>query len=175
MKFLVTCLMAFLVGTLLAQTQNRDSVATDGEIRLSPQFLRELDNAFSLGPVEAPIVVPDTTLSVAQLHEWVGEPDPNVGVPQGGYKQRFDSTYFALKLYMKEFCRWDPPQEIQIPGLGLTGPSSAPREGVGHTFRVDVNALAKYIRPKERRLYKSRKLADEHRAAMDGAFPMGER
>ena len=173
MKFLITLLLAMNLLPIWAQSPATDSVATDGDIRLSPELLRELDRAFSFGPVQTPIQVPDSTLNTELLHQWVGEPDASSDATSGYYRQKFDSTYFALKVYLKEFCRWEPPQEIKIPGLqGLSGPVKAASEGIGHTFSVDVNALAKYIRPSARRLRRSRQLAEEHRAEMDAAFPM---
>lgn len=176
MKYLLSCLLSMTFGFVWAQSQTKDTATADGEIRLSPRFMQELDRAFSFDPIEAPITPPDTTLSIAQLHEWVGRPDPSLMEDSvGNYRQKYDSTYFALKMYLKEFCKWEPPQEIKIPGLGLQGPLRVPQEGVGHSFTFDANALAKYVRPSQRKLHKSRKLAEENRAAMDACFPMGDK
>lgn len=154
-------------------------------IRINPKFMEELDRAFSFDPIEAPIVVPDDVLTREQLREWVGPID---GVPEvkrrGKYDptdpNRFDSTYFALKMYLVDFCKWQPiVKEVQIPGLdGFTDGlqhygkhcHSTKTGGIGVT--IDVNALSKYVRPSQIRLRKSRELAERSKAMMDKFFPM---
>lgn len=177
MMRLVLVLVVTPVSALDAET--RDS------IRLNPKFMEELNRAFSLDPVEAPIVVPDDVLTREQLHEWVGPVEDEAGARRSGKydptdPNRFDSTYFALKMYLVEFCKWQPAvNEISIPGLqcltdGLQHygkyAHSTPTGGIGAT--IDVNALSKYVRPSEIRLRKSRALADKSRATMDKFFPL---
>lgn len=164
---------------------------TGDSIKINPKFLKELDSAFSFTPLESPIEVPDNVLTREQLHEWVGPVDD----AQSGYlpfnkstkkydptdPNRFDSTYFALKMYLVDFCKWQPIIEpsITIPGLkgsitdGLQHygkhAHSLRQGGVGVSF--DFNAFAKYIRPSEIRLRRSRALADSAREMMDKFMP----
>lgn len=171
---------------LLAQgTESGDS------IRINPKFMDELDKAFSFGPVEAPIKVPDEVLTREQLHEWVGPVEGAMPESDAGRKgkkydptdpNRFDSTYFALKMYLVDFCRWQPvakEQSIAIPGLGgITdgqqhyGKHCHSVNGGGIGATLDVNALAKYIRPSEIRRRKMQSLADKVRPLMDLYYPM---
>ena len=173
-------MLLFEAAPLLAQnTEAEDS------IRLNPKFMEELDRAFSFEPIEAPIAVPDDVLTREQLHEWVGPID---GVPEskrnGKYDptdpNRFDSTYFALKMYLVDFCKWQPiVKEINIPGLGgftdglqHYGKHWHSTKTGGMAATIDVNALSKYVRPSQIRLRKSKALADKSRAIMDKLFPI---
>lgn len=158
---------------------------TGDSIRINPKFMEELDRALSFGPVEAPIVVPDDVLTREQLHEWVGPVEGVTGGKRNGKydptdPNRFDSTYFALKMYLVDFCKWQPfVNEISIPGLGgftdglqHYGKHLHSTKSGGIAATVDVNALSKYIRPSQIRLRKSRALAEKSKAVMDKFFPM---
>lgn len=140
----------------------KSKVKDDGEIKLSDKFLKALDGAFSFGPVSAPMPK-QNELTKEQLHEWVGEP---TAVDTARQTEKFDSTYKALKLWEKEFYKpLDlPPVSIDM-HLDFSGIKTS-----GKTF--DANALGKYIRPKEYRLYKVRKIADRLRPFMDEAYPL---
>ena len=136
-------------------------------LRLSDSFMRELDRAFSLSPMLPEPLVPRDTLSIEQLHEWVGK--PNVTMPND--TSRFNATYFALKMYEKEFMVWDPSLDVNIPGLtdgrwriGL------PKSTALATFDAS-SALGSYIRPKEIRIRRMRAIADKARPMMDKLFP----
>jgi len=169
---LMLALVPMLCSVLHAQQQGRDTVPSDGaSLQLSPEFMHQLEQAFEFAPAPSPIAVPDSTLTRELLHQWVGEPDRSVS--DAPIRHKFDSTYFALKLYLRDYCRWNPPPQIVIPGLsGLAGPCRAASEGVGHTFSIDVNALARYVRPSQISRRKMRRLADEHRAVMDQCYPI---
>ena len=162
------CLCIFLfilyVGHLFAQ---RDSIkdTDDGEIRLSKNFLQELDNAFSSTPIAAPVTY-GNGLTIEQLHEWVGKPDT-----VKADTSRFTKEYFALKIYLKEFCKPIPlgTYKIYIPGItDRKFTKGIPSTGIA----LDVNALGAYLRPKEIRIRKLRELAEENRTFMDQFYPM---
>lgn len=171
-----------LFGAMPLLAQNNEA---GDSIRLNQKFMEELDKAFSFSPIEAPIVVPNDVLTREQLHEWVG---PIENLPEGSQSRkydptdpnRFDSTYFALKMYLVEFCKWQPiVNEIKIPGLGGFADGlqhygknlqSAKMGGMAITF--DFNALSKYIRPSQIKLRKSRGLAEKSKPLMDKIFPM---
>ncbi len=182
---LVACVWCDAVAVMAQGTETGDS------IRINPNFMKELDSAFSFTPLEADIEVPDNVLTREQLHEWVGpvEGRSTDYLPLGQATKRyyptdpnrFDSTYFALKMYLVDFCKWQPIYEptVMIPGLkgsitdGLQHYGkhlhSLPQGGIGYSF--DFNALAKYIRPSQIRLRKSQSLADRARATMDKYMP----
>ncbi len=139
----------------------------DGGIKLSKNFLQELDNAFSFSPIAAPITL-DKGLTIEQLHEWVGKPD-SVKVDTS----RFTKEYFALKIYLKEFCKPVPlaTYKIYIPGITDQKFSKGiPSTSIG----IDVNALGAYLRPKEIRIRKLRELAEKTRNFLDKFYPMND-
>ena len=171
------CLIMAMIR-LVAQSDTASVMGgkADGqsEIRLSPSFMKELEKAFSFDPREAKITPPDDVLTREQLHEWVGKPD-SVQVLQGGRSKRekFDSTYFALKMYIPEFCKPIPMPDnrIYIPGITDHGFSrNLPKSSALVTF--DLNALAPYVRPKEIKIRKLRELASRARLTMDKFLPM---
>ena len=140
----------------------KDKVKDDGEIKLSDSFLKALDGAFSFDPVAAPLPKYNE-LTVEQLHEWVGPPSETNKKLQS---EKFDSTYKALKMWEKEFYVPVPlPEPIDF---GLSFKDERP----GARVSFDANALGKYIRPKEYRLYKVRKIANRLRPFMDEAYPL---
>ena len=145
----------------------------DGEIRLSPNFMKELERAFSFDPREEKITPPDDILTREQLHEWVGKPDTSLVLEDGKPKrERFDSTYFALKMYIPEFCKPIPKADNRIFIPGITDHSfsrNLPKHGLQFVF--DVNALAPYVRPKEIRKRKLREFANRARPTMDKFLP----
>ena len=171
--------MMLMQGTtvLLAQEQG-------DTIRINPRFADELEKAFSLDFIEAPIEPKDEVLTREQLREWVGPVEGALReIARGKYDptdpNRFDSTYFALKMYLVDFCKWQPVStRIAIPGLGNLTDGVQHYGNNWHSLRtggmaktIDVNALAQYIRPSQIRLRKSRELADKSRAMMDKFFP----
>lgn len=171
------CLMMAAIR-LVAQSDT-DSVTNrkaDGqsEIQLSPRFMKELEKAFSFEPREAKITPPDGVLTRELLHEWVGEPDSVLMLQSGKPKrEKFDSTYFALKMYIPEFCKPipTPGERIYIPGITDHGFSrNLPPSNAIATF--DFNALGAYVRPKEIKIRKLRELANRSRSTMDKFFPM---
>ncbi len=171
MKRCVTLLLISMHnGLLYPQVEQSAGGQEKGDsLRLSDSFLRELERTFSLSPLPAEPLMPLDTLSVELLHDWVGK--PKLELQEGRSKSRFDSTYFALKMYEKEFMIWDPSLDITIPGLT----DGAWREGLPRgsaVARFDANVLGQYIRPQEIRIRKLRTLAEKARPTMDRLFPM---
>lgn len=126
--------------------QNREA---GDSIRINPKFLKELESAFSFDPVQAPIKVPNDVLTREQLHEWVGPVEDTksltINIPGlGGFTD-------GLQHYGKNW------HSVREGGVGCT---------------LDVNALAKYIRPSEVRLRKMRSLAAGAKETMDKFFPI---
>lgn len=188
LTYIMRCMLLVMLLIMNSQRLAAQGAESGDSIRINPKFMEELDKAFSFGPVEAPIKVPDNVLTREQLHEWVG-PVEGAATNYGGSRKkydptdpnRFDSTYFALKMYMVDFCKWQPivKDAVVIPGLGGFTDGlqhygkychSTKEGGVGCT--LDVNALAKYLRPSEIRLRKSRALAEKTKVQMDKIFPM---
>lgn len=172
MKYWLTIVFSFLHLLLVAQNEQQDTLAPkhpatqEEEIHLSDNFLKDLERAFTFTPQADPLKLKDT-LSIEQLHEWVGKPD-NLDVVAHKDTSRFNATYFALKMYEKEFMRLMPdtvPKISIIVNMNL-GPQRKP------LFSFDVNALAQYIRPKEIYKRKMRNIAKKARADMDLLFPM---
>lgn len=137
-------LMSYCVMPVKAQ--NRES---GDSIRINPKFLKELESAFSFEPIQAPIKVPNDVLTREQLHEWVGPVEDKksltINIPGlGGFTD-------GLQHYGKHW------HSIKEGGIGCT---------------LDVNALAKYIRPSEIRLRKMRSLAESAKETMDKLYPI---
>lgn len=172
MKYWLTLIFSILHLLLVAQNEQQAASDTkqpateEKEIRLSDSFMRDLDRAFSFTPQADPLKLKDT-LSIEQLHEWVGK--PNV-LDEVAHKDtsRFNATYFALKMYEKEFMRLMPDTvpKIMIDMNLHLGPRRKPLAS------FDANALAQYIRPKEIYKRKMRNIANKARKDMDLLFPM---
>lgn len=172
MKYWLTFIFTIVHLLLMAQNEQQDTLAPkhpathEEEIRLSDSFMKELERAFTFTPQADPLRQKDT-LSIEQLHEWVGKPD-NLDEVAHKDTSRFNATYFALKMYEKEFMRLMPdtvPKIMFSINLNL-GPQRKPLAS------FDVNALAQYIRPKEIYKRKMRNIASKARKDMDLLFPM---
>lgn len=156
---------SLLKGVVKDTMDIRLKAKKDGNIVLSEKFQKALEDAFSFGPVQAPMQQNDV-LTKEQLHEWVGPPTAQDTTVQ---PEKFDSTYKALKMWEKEFYVYNPAFDIPEIKINLGNLSSyAPHPSA----TLDINALGKYIRPKERRLYKIRKKADKIRNEMDALYPL---
>lgn len=172
MKYWLTLIFSFLHLLLVAQNEQQDTLTPkhpathEEEIRLSDSFMKELERAFSFTPQADPLKRKDT-LSIEQLHEWVGKPDI---IDEVAHKDtsRFNATYFALKMYEKEFMRLMPDTVPKI--MFSITPSLGPQRKPLVSF--DANALAQYIRPKEIYKRKMRNIANKARKDMDLLFPM---
>lgn len=172
MKYWLTFIFTLVHLLLVAQNEQQDTLTPkhpatqEEEIRLSDSFMKELERAFSFTPQADPLIKKDT-LSIEQLHEWVGKPDI---IDEVAHKDtsRFNATYFALKMYEKEFMRLMPDTvpKITIYMNMQLGPQRKP------LVSFDVNALAQYVRPKEIHKRKMRNIANKARKDMDLLFPM---
>lgn len=173
MKYWLTLLFILIPLLLKAQSEQQAASAPQQpatqeqkEIHLSDSFMKELERAFTFTPQADPLRLKDT-LSIEQLHEWVGKPDILDDVAHKD-TSRFNATYFALKMYEKEFMRLMPdtvPKIVINMNLQL-GPQRVPLAS------FDANMLAQYIRPKEIRKRKMRNIANKARKDMDLLFPM---
>jgi len=126
--------------------QSRES---GDSIRINPKFLKELDKTFFFDqPAEAPIKVPDNVLTREQRREWVGPVEEtktsSISIP--GLRGFTD----GLQHYGKHL------HSVREGGIGCT---------------IDVNALAKYLRPSEIKLRKLRALAEKSKGIMDVLYP----
>lgn len=172
MKYWLTLIFSFLHLLLVAQNEQQDTLTPkhpatqEEEIRLSDSFMKDLERAFSFTPQADPLKRKDT-LSIEQLHEWVGKPD-NLDEVAHKDTSRFNATYFALKMYEKEFMRLMPDTVPKI--MFSITPSLGPQRKPLVSF--DANALAQYIRPKEIYKRKMRNIANKARKDMDLLFPM---
>lgn len=128
-----------------AEEIRQDTLHTEDTIyekRLSPEFQKELWSAFTLTPSPAPIENP------------------------------YPSD-FLTREQLKEWLGVSPTDIQNATPFTLPFDLSIPKytPGSGCKIAVDVNALAKYIRPKEIMLHKMHKLADSARTQMDRIFP----
>lgn len=121
-------------------------------IKINKNFMRELEAAFSFDqPVasEYKLIAPQP-LTKELLHQWVGPVErpaaSQITIPSLSGQELLKATYL-----------WKKGQYGQLKNGTFTG--------------LDVNALAKFIRPKEIKLHRLRKLADKARADMDRLFP----
>lgn len=151
-----------LIGSsgLFAARQSEDS------IRLSPEFLRELDSAFSLQPQQSAdlMSIHPRTLDQQQLHEWIGplKIDPKMPALSGTASISIPGLSPAEML--KASYAWKHGQY----GILLANPATG---SAGAFSGLDINALGKYIRPKEIEQRKSRTLAVKAKTIMDQLYP----
>lgn len=162
--FSVSYQICFAQDTVKAKDADtiKSKVKDDGEIKLSDKFLKALDGAFSFGPVSAPMPK-QNELTKELLHEWVGEP---TAVDTARQTEKFDSTYKALRMWEKEFYK---PLDLPPVSIDMHLNFKVPQTSVK---TLDVNSLGKFVRPKEYRLYKVRKIADRLRPFMNEAYPL---
>ena len=165
--FLLLCCLGASAQDVKNSDEKKDSIKADakkdGEIVLSDAFMKALDGAFSFSPKQAPLPK-QNDLTIEQLHEWVGEPEKI----EEQQPDKFDDTYKALKMWEREFyvpLATEKP-EIVIPGLKLS------KDDGPKVVQFDLQKLAKFIRPKQYRLYKARKKAANLRKDLDLWYPM---
>ncbi len=128
------------------------------EIHLSPSFQKELWNAFSFTPREAPLdSVSSIPLDRSLMKEWLS------AVPIKAEIQPLDLPGVINQSTGINPYLWQSKKG----GLGLL----VRADGSTCLSGFDVNALAKYIRPSEIKLRKMREIADEAREVMDRCFP----
>ena len=144
--------------TASAPSAQGTSASTHEEpsIHINTRFLQELDHTFSLAPREAPIEAPqEEVLTREQLHAWVGK--PRLEVPKVEIPELRDGAFArGIQLWRSQSGRYSMLNT---------------QEGRQVLSGFDVNALGKYIRPKEIRLRRMQELADRYRATMDKFFP----
>lgn len=198
--FLLLLMLVMICQPLSLWAQNQED--TTGEIKLSDSFRQALEGAFQFSPItEEPLPYPNP-LTREQLHEWAGPVDTtdlsiqmelwrrrhpqeqtDENLPQDSAQSQYMETYRALRLWEKDFKPLPPTAVIQIEIPGLTdhvqwrsknGRYSVIRTSDGRSVLsgLDVNALGKYVRPKEIRLRKSRARAKKKRGEMDLFYPI---
>lgn len=158
---LVLCLVAHSLN-MYADNSRQDTVKVESEsseIHLSPSFQKELWNAFSFTPMEAPL---ESSYSIpldrSLMKEWLSS------VPIKAEIQPLDlpgvitkSTGINPYIWMSKHSDLG----IMVNGNGATVLTG-----------LDINALAKYIRPSEIKLRKMQEIAKDAREVMDRCFPM---
>ena len=160
------------VGTVPADS----GAAVTRDVAVSASFLRELEGAFTFAPEAAPLPRPDE-LTTEQLHRWVGgkdgaPPAPDLTLPDSVRVKplsRFTREYFLYKCYLDELGTVaDLPQEPVIPGLtGVVFP------GYSGGACFDANhSLSMIFSRKYRDRERMRRLAEEHQADMEEAYPL---
>lgn len=155
---------------LVASGQQEDS------LRLSPEFMRELESAFSLQPQQSADIVSiqPRTLDHEQLKEWIG-PLPitptmplSTGaiptMPQSAGVTPISIPGLSADDLTKYAYLWKHGQYGILRGDSATG-------SAGAFTGLDVNALGQYIRPKEIEQRRLHSLSAKIRPLMDRFFP----
>lgn len=193
-------MLAMICLPLSLRAQNQEDA--NGEIKLSDSFRQALEGAFLFNPITSEPLPYPNPLTREQLHEWVGPVDTtdvaiqmelwrrrhpqdltDENLPQDSAQSQYMETYRQLRLWEKNFKPLPPTAviEIKIPGLtdhvqwrSKNGRYSVIRtpDGRSALSGLDVNALGKYIRPKEIRLRKSRARAKKNKGEMDLYYPI---
>lgn len=149
--------------TAHAKEQIQDStynVEEDTEvIHLSPDFQKDLWNAFTMTPVTTPIEDKNATglLNRALLLEWIG-------VPAFKEKPGILQMPALTNGFAKDVELWK----------SIHGRYRIIKDKNGHAALsgLDICALGQYLRPNEIKLRKMRELAAQARPLMDRLFPM---
>ncbi len=143
----------FILALCTASGRTATSRFEDGDsIKINKDFMRELDAAFSFVQPEVSdykLIAPQP-LTKELLHQWVGPVDQSSG-------SQISIPCLSGQELLKASYLWKKGQYGQLKDGTFTG--------------LDVNALAKYIRPEEIKLRRMRKLASSVRGDMDLLFP----
>ena len=141
------------------QTDTIRTEASDGEIKLSSAFQKELYKAFQMGPtptVDTPAMTA-IELDRKQLHEWLGhvaaDDAPLVLFDMPGLKDALKDVY----VWRSKSGQYGVLQRA---------------DGTTCFSGLDVNALGRYIRPSEIRIRKAQELSASARPLMDRILPM---
>jgi len=180
----------------VAYAQNTEE--TDDTIHLSKKFLQSIEDAFLFTPRIDTLRYEENPLTREQLHEWIGEPQDaelyweerrNALGEQQSMNAPADSLD-SLDIHLRDKLRYSIPNLVVTPppsfnfaidlegiviGKSKNGKYSViQKSGGGQAISgFDFGAaMGRLFIPKDRRLYKSRKLAKENKAVMDAAFPL---
>lgn len=135
------------------------AAAREDSVEVLPEALRQIRHLFE--PKAAPLY--DDARTVRQLHEWLDQTDGR-REPDSSVTNRYDSAYFALKMYEREFGTTFDTSDIRIPGV-YDARYPVPRP----TVTFDANHLLSWIFIKEYRQIK------RCRAAQGQLLPTGRR
>lgn len=156
----VLCLVAHSLNIYAADSR-QDTVqveSEEGEIRLSSSFQKELWSAFSFAPVKAPLKSSySIPLDKSLMKEWLS------AVPIKAEIKPLDLPGVITKSTSINPYLW---QSRNGKFVVLTR-----ADGTQCISGLDVNALGKYLRPKEIQLRKMQELAAEAREVMDRCYP----
>lgn len=153
------CLNIYAEGRPQSQSPHQSERVEDStEIHLSPSFQKELWNAFSFTPMEAPIEsVSSIPLDRSLMKEWLS------AVPIKAEIKPLDLPGVINKSTGINPYLW----QSKGGKFGILVRS----DGSQCISGLDINALGQYIRPKEIQQRKMREIADGAREVMDRCFP----
>jgi len=156
----VLCAIAHPFNIYAAEVQ-ADTVQAEKEqteIRISPSFQRELMNAFSFAPMEAPLTSPSVVpLDRSLMKEWLS------AIPIKAEIKPLDLPGVITKSTGINPYLWQW-------GDGKYGILQR-ADGTQCLSGLDVNALGRFIRPNEIKLRKMEELANGARDVMDRCYP----
>lgn len=138
------------------RNRGRARFTQEDSLVVVPEAMQQILHLFEqrTAPVE------DDPLTVEQLYEWVGEPDETP--PLDTVKHcRYDSMYFALKLYEKELGT-----VRDLPGIGIPGVNDVSYRAYSPhpTVSFDANhLLSMMLSKKYRTIQRLRDVKEAHR------------
>lgn len=137
--------------------QGRVRSTEEDSLVVAPEAMQQILRLFE----QRPASMEDDPLTVEQLHEWVGEPDEVPPQDTAAQHCRYDSMYFALKLYERELGTVFDRKSISIPGLNdISYRSYVPRP----TASFDANHLLSMMFSKKyRTIQRLRGIKEAHR------------
>lgn len=157
---LLTLVLLSPCQLLVASGQQEDS------LRLSPEFMRELESAFSLQPQQSADIVSiqPRTLDRQQLQEWIGPLPVTPSMPLSAGVAPISIPGLSSAELTRATYLWKHGQYGILRGNPATG-------SAGVFTGLDVNALGQYIRPKEIEQRRLHALSAKIRPLMDRFFP----
>lgn len=138
------------------RNRGRARFTQEDSLFVVPEAMQQILHLFE----QQPSPVEDDPLTVEQLHEWVGEPE-EVPPPDTVRHCRYDSMYFALKLYERELGT-----VRDLPGIGIPGVNGVSyRAYTPHpTASFDANhLLSMMLSKKYRTIQRLREVKGGHR------------
>lgn len=138
------------------RNQGRIRSVREDSVIVAPEAMQQILRLFE----QRPASIEEDPLTVEQLHEWIGEPEvlpAQDTIPHC----RYDSMYFALKLYERELGTVGELPGIGIPGLNdVSYRAYSPRP----TVTFDANhLLSMRLSKKYRTIQRLRSVKEAHR------------
>lgn len=138
------------------RNQGRARSVKEDSLVVAPEAMQQILRLFE----QQAVPVEEDPLTVEQLHEWVGEPE-EIPVQDTTAYCRYDSMYFALKLYERELGT-----VRNLPGIGIPGINDVSYRAYTPkpTVSFDANhSLSMMLSKKYRTIQRLRGIKEAHR------------